>query len=115
RYTTVEALDRSSAAPSPSVRVRAVQGQQKAARSSLLMTSRLCAHYLKRSSNLLLCGFPSGEDAAGLSVPVPCVVEIAFKGMHDAVQPCRERRPFLLDDLVGLLPCTRCQEFRRSG
>ncbi len=79
------------------------------------MTSRLLPHYPKSSSNLLLYGVPPGEDAAGLSVPVPRVVEIAFKGMHDAVKPCRERRLFPLDDLVGLLPCTRCQEFHRSG
>src|SRR5439155_25190701 len=44
----------------------------------------------------------------------PRVVEIALEQVDDAVQPRRQRRLVLLDDLVGLLPLARRQMLDRS-
>jgi hypothetical protein len=85
----------------------------KRSRSSLLSPLRL--YCPARSGKLFLYGVPPGKDAAGLSVPIARVVEIAFEGMHDPVQPCGQRGLFVLYDLVGLLPCPRRQEIYRSG
>ena len=79
------------------------------------MTSRLCLYCPARSSKLFLYGVPPGEDAAGLTVPVARVVEIALEDMHDPVQPCGQRGVFVLYDLMGLLPRPRDQQIYRSG
>jgi hypothetical protein len=79
------------------------------------MTSHHRLHRPARSSKLFLYGVRSGEDAAGPSIPVARVVEIAFEGMHDPMQPRSQRGVFVLYDLVGLLPRPRDQEIYRSG
>ncbi len=90
-------------------------GRQKRSRSSLLMTGHLRLHGPARNRKLCLNGVRPGEDAAGLSVPVARVVEIAFEGMHDPVQPCGQRGVLVPYDLVGLLPCPRRQQIYRLG
>src|SRR5439155_1324587 len=56
----------------------------------------------------------AGERALGPLVPAARVVEIALEQVDDAVQPRRQRRLVLLDDLVGLLPLARRQMLDRS-
>ncbi len=72
-------------------------------------------HRLSGSGDLLLDALHAGEGTARLPVPVSSVVEIALKGVHDTVQPCRERRLLPLDDLVGLLPRAGRQEVDGLG
>jgi hypothetical protein len=88
---------------------------EKRSRGSLFMTNHLRLYCPARSRKLFFYGVWPGEDAAGLSVPVARVVEIAFEGMHDPVQPCGQRGVLVLYDLVGLLPCPLGQEIYRSA
>src|SRR2546429_8276569 len=50
--------------------------------------------------DLLLHGLGTGKRAVGLAIPVARVVQVALEGVHDAVQPRRQRGFLGLDDLV---------------
>src|SRR5437667_3419063 len=63
--------------------------------------------------DLLLHGLGTGKRAVGLAIPVARVVQVALEGVHDAVQPRRQRGFLGLDDLVRLLPGSRLQKLQR--
>src|SRR5438046_10751891 len=63
--------------------------------------------------DLRLCRLRSGERALGPLVPAARVVEVTLEDVHDPVNPRRQRRLVLLDDLVRLLPVAGRQELDR--
>src|SRR5712692_7213418 len=63
--------------------------------------------------DLLRHGLGTGKRTIGLAIPVARVVQVALEGVHDAVQPRRQRGFLGLDDLVGFLPGPRFQKLQR--
>src|SRR5437868_13730259 len=54
------------------------------------------------------------EVALGLSIPAARVVEVAFEDVHDAVQPRRECRGLVLDDLVSGVPVAGLEQIEHT-
>src|SRR5262245_11615284 len=66
-----------------------------------------------RGGDLRLGRPAPGKLALGSLVPAARVVQVTLDDVHDPVNPRRQRRLVLLDDLVRLLPVARREEFDR--
>src|SRR5213593_163681 len=80
----------------------------QSAKPPRLYTAR---HGTARRGDFRLGRVRAGKLALGPFVPAARVVEIALEDVHDAVDPRRQGRLLLLDDLVRLLPVSRRQQF----